>query len=74
MAANFDTPFGDKGIAQSNKQAVNDKGEKLYQDANGNQTTEAKSGDKANKPIPAHGWDSLTGSISMGFGSDKDSQ
>ena len=31
VAANFDTPLGDKGIAQSNKQAVNENGDPMYQ-------------------------------------------
>ncbi|MBN6711953.1 hypothetical protein JFL47_14210 [Haemophilus haemoglobinophilus] len=72
---NFETPLGDKGIAQSNKQAVNDKGEKLYTNSQGEQTTQAKGQDgKANKPILETGLDSLTGSVSAGFGSDKESQ
>ncbi|STO59563.1 adhesin [Canicola haemoglobinophilus] len=72
---NFEAPLGDKGIAQSNKQAVNDKGEKLYTNSQGEQTTQAKGQDgKANKPILETGLDSLTGSVSAGFGSDKESQ
>ena len=31
VVANFDTPLGDKGIAQSNKQAVNENGDPMYQ-------------------------------------------
>ncbi|STO55039.1 hemagglutinin/hemolysin-like protein [Canicola haemoglobinophilus] len=75
VAMNFETPLGDKGIAQSNKQAVNNKGEKLYTNSQGEQTTQAKGQDgKANKPILETGLDSLTGSVSAGFGSDKESQ
>ncbi|OOS02148.1 hypothetical protein B0186_00620 [Canicola haemoglobinophilus] len=75
VAMNFETPLGDKGIAQSNKQAVNDKGEKLYTNSQGEQTNQAKGQDgKANKPILETGLDSLTGSVSAGFGSDKESQ
>ncbi|MDY3124071.1 MAG: hemagglutinin repeat-containing protein [[Actinobacillus] rossii] len=75
-AMNFDTPLGnsENGIAQSNKQAVNDKGEKIYLDHNGKETLEAKTNGKANKAKPESGLDSLTGNISFGFGSDKDSQ
>ncbi|MDO9852191.1 hemagglutinin repeat-containing protein, partial [Glaesserella parasuis] len=75
-AVNFDTPLGnsENGIAQSNKQAVNDKGEKIYLDHNDKETLEAKTNGKANKAKPESGLDSLTGNISFGFGSDKDSQ
>ncbi|WP_273404147.1 hemagglutinin repeat-containing protein [Actinobacillus porcinus] len=76
VAVNFDTPLGnsENGIAQSNKQAVNDKGEKIYLGHNGKETLEAKTNGKANKAKPESGLDSLTGNISFGFGSDKDSQ
>ncbi|MDP0378008.1 hypothetical protein Q7X32_11540, partial [Glaesserella parasuis] len=48
-AVNFDTPLGnsENGIAQSNKQAVNDKGEKIYLDHNDKETLEAKTNGKA---------------------------
>ncbi|HDX0975787.1 AAA family ATPase [Avibacterium paragallinarum] len=35
IAMNFDTPFGEHGQAQNNKQAVNEQGEKLYIDSQG---------------------------------------
>ncbi|WP_386689708.1 hemagglutinin repeat-containing protein [Lonepinella sp. MS14437] len=74
VAMNFDTPLGDKGTPQSKKQAVNEKGEKLYQDANGNKTTEAETNGKKNEAVLAKGWDSLTGDMSFGVGMDKDNQ
>lgn len=67
-AANFDTQFGDKGIAQSQKQAVNENGEPLYQ-AEGIYNTHGY-GEK----VLAHGKESFIGDISIGIGSDKDSQ
>ncbi len=62
IAMNFETPLGDSktGQAQSQKQAVNKKGEKVY-DKNGN-------------PVFAEGLDSLTGNMSVGVGSVKESQ
>ncbi|WP_439327773.1 two-partner secretion domain-containing protein [Lonepinella sp. BR2357] len=74
VAMNFDTPFGSKGTPQSKKQAVNEKGEKLYTDASGKETTEAKTNGKKNDAVLAKGWDSLTGDISFGVGMDKDNQ
>lgn len=75
-AMNFDTPLGnsENGIAQSNKQAVNEKGEKIYLDSQGNETTEAKTGGQANQAKLATGLASLTGGINIGYGSDGDSQ
>lgn len=69
MAANFETPFGENGKAQSNKQATNEHGQPLYQGADGKPTTV-----KNDKPLPAHGWDSLEETHSVGYGSDKGSQ
>ena len=68
VAANFDTPLGDKGIAQSNKQAVNENGDPMYQ-AEGGYNTHGY-GEK----VLAHGKESLVGDLSIGVGSDKDSQ
>ncbi|WP_373781491.1 hemagglutinin repeat-containing protein, partial [Glaesserella sp.] len=75
-AMNFDTPLGNRenGIAQSNKQAVNEKGEKIYLDSQGNETTEAKTGGQANQAKLATGLASLTGGVNIGYGSDGDSQ
>ena len=75
VAMNFDTPLGEYGQAQSQKQAVNDKGEKLYIDSQGKQTTASRdSSGNANQAKLAEGLDSLTGGMSFGFGSDKESQ
>ncbi|WAM58662.1 hemagglutinin repeat-containing protein [Avibacterium paragallinarum] len=75
VAMNFDTPFGEHGQAQSNKQAVNEQGEKLYIDSQGNQTTASRdSSGKENKVKLAEGLDSLTGNLSVGFGYEKESQ
>ncbi|MFQ1049650.1 hypothetical protein ACIRXL_06115 [Avibacterium paragallinarum] len=72
---NFDTPLGEYGQAQSNKQAVNEQGEKLYIDSQGNQTTASRdSSGKENKAKLAEGLDSLTGNLSVGFGYDKETQ
>ncbi|WIM82664.1 hemagglutinin repeat-containing protein [Gallibacterium anatis] len=75
VAMNFDTPLGKYGQAQSNKQAVNEQGEKLYINSQGNPTTASRdSAGNANKPKLAEGLDSLTGDVSFGFGYDKESQ
>ncbi|MCW9733586.1 hemagglutinin repeat-containing protein [Avibacterium sp. 20-15] len=75
VAMNFDTPLGEYGQAQSNKQAVNEQGEKLYIDSQGNQTTASRdSSGKENKVKLAEGLDSLTGNLSAGFGYDKETQ
>ena len=42
VAANFDTPFGKEGQAQSSKQAVDDDGNPIYRNDRGELTTEAK--------------------------------
>ena len=69
VAANFDTPFGENGQAQSGVQAKNAEGQPLYRDANGKETTV-----KTDNPILAAGWDSVETTHSVGFGYDKDSQ
>ena len=75
VAMNFNTPLGKYGQAQSNKQAVNEQGEKLYINSQGNPTTASRdSAGNANKPKLAEGLDSLTGDVSFGFGYDKESQ
>ncbi|AZI13983.1 hypothetical protein [Avibacterium paragallinarum] len=75
VAMNFYTPLGEYGQAQSQKQAVNDKGEKLYIDSQGKQTTASRdSAGNTNQAKLAEGLDSLTGGMSFGFGSDKESQ
>ncbi|KGQ28555.1 hemagglutinin repeat-containing protein, partial [Gallibacterium anatis] len=75
VAMNFDTLLGKYGQAQSNKQAVNEQGEKLYINSQGNPTTASRdSAGNANKPKLAEGLDSLTGDVSFGFGYDKESQ
>ncbi|MEH8115918.1 filamentous hemagglutinin, partial [Gallibacterium anatis] len=75
VAMNFNTPLGKYGQAQSNKQAVNEQGEKLYINSQGNPTTASRdSAGNANKPKLAEGLDSLTGDVSFGFGSDSSSQ
>ncbi|WP_150540083.1 hypothetical protein [Actinobacillus vicugnae] len=64
IAMNFDTPLGNKesGIAQSHKQAENEKGEKIYE-AEGIQNTNG-----VGDPVLATGWDSLQTSLGFGLG------
>ncbi|STP02805.1 filamentous hemagglutinin outer membrane protein [Haemophilus parainfluenzae] len=69
VSANFETPFGKDGQAQSGVQAKNAEGQPLYRDANGKETTV-----KTDNPILAAGWDSVEITHSVGFGYDKDSQ
>jgi len=69
VSANFETPFGKDGQAQSGVQAKNAEGQPLYRDANGKETTV-----KTDNPILAAGWDSVETTHSVGFGYDKDSQ
>ncbi|MFP4733220.1 two-partner secretion domain-containing protein [Pasteurella multocida] len=68
VAANFETPFADKGIAQSKKQEVNERGEEIYV-AEGIENTNGFGEKKL-----ATGLDSLTHTFSVGIGQDKDSQ
>ena len=75
VAANFDTPFGKEGQAQSGKQAVDEDGNPIYRNDRGELTTEAKNAQgKDNAKQLATGWDSLETTHSVGFGYDKDSQ
>ena len=75
VAANFDTPFGKEGQAQSGKQAVDDDGNLIYRNDRGELTTEAKNAQgKDNAKQLATGWDSLDGNMSAGYGTDKSSQ
>ena len=69
VSANFETPFGKDGQAQSGVQAKNAEGQPLYRDANGKETIV-----KTDNPILAAGWDSVETTHSVGFGYDKDSQ
>ena len=75
VAANFDTPFGKEGQAQSGKQAVDDDGNLIYRNDRGELTTEAKNAKgKDNAKQLATGWDSLETSTGLGIGRDKESQ
>ena len=75
VAANFDTPFGKEGQAQSGKQAVDEDGNPIYRNDRGELTTEAKNAQgKDNAKQLATGWDSLETSIGLGVGRDKESQ
>ena len=75
VAANFDTPFGKEGQAQSSKQAVDDDGNPIYRNDRGELTTEAKNAQgKDNAKQLATGWDSLETSTGLGIGRDKESQ
>ena len=75
VAANFDTPFGKEGQAQSGKQAVDEDGNPIYRNDRGELTTETKNAQgKDNAKQLATGWDSLETTHSVGFGYDKDSQ
>ena len=75
VAANFDTPFGKEGQAQSSKQAVDEDGNPIYRNDRGELTTETKNAQgKDNAKQLATGWDSLETTHSVGFGYDKDSQ
>ena len=75
VAANFDTPFGKEGQAQSGKQAVDEDGNPIYRNDRGELTTEAKNAQgKDNAKQLATGWDSLETTHNVGFGYDKDSQ
>ena len=75
VAANFDTPFGKEGQAQSSKQAVDEDGNLIYRNDRGELTTEAKNAQgKDNAKQLATGWDSLETSTGLGIGRDKESQ
>ncbi len=53
---------------------MNEKGEKLYINQNGEETTKAETDGNANKAKLASGWASLQTGLNVGFGSDEDSQ
>ncbi|WP_239384669.1 VENN motif pre-toxin domain-containing protein [Mannheimia massilioguelmaensis] len=53
---------------------MNEKGEKLYINQNGEETTKAETDGNANKAKLASGWASLQTDLNVGFGSDEDSQ
>ena len=75
VVANFDTPLGKEGQAQSGKQAVDDDGNLIYRNDRGELTTEAKNTQgKDNAKQLATGWDSLETSTGFGIGRDKESQ
>ena len=75
MAANFDTPFGKEGQAQSSKQATDSKGNPVYLDKNGKETVSATDTEgNANRAKSATGLASLQSTLGLGYGSDKESQ
>ena len=75
VSANFETPFGENGAAQSTKQATDKDGNLLYTDKNGNTTVNSKGvdGQEYTKKL-AEGKESLQFSYGMGYGKDSDSQ
>ena len=75
VSANFETPFGENGAAQSTKQATDKDGNLLYTDKNGNTTVNSKgvNGQENTKKL-AEGKESLQFSYGMGYGKDSDSQ
>ena len=75
VSANFETPFGENGAAQSTKQATDKDGNLIYRNDRGELTTEAKNAQgKDNAKQLATGWDSLETSTGLGVGRDKESQ
>ena len=75
VAANFDTPFGKEGQAQSSKQATDSKGNPVYLDKNGKETVSATDTEgNANRAKSATGLASLQSTLGLGYGSDKESQ
>ena len=75
VSANFETPFGENGAAQSTKQATDKDGNLLYTDKNGNTTVNSKGVDgQENTRKLAEGKESLQFSYGMGYGKDSDSQ
>lgn len=65
-------PLGDKGQAQSNQQATNDKGQKIYIDSHGNETTEAGTQENPHTAKLATGMASLQVGSNIGYGSDSE--
>ena len=75
VAANFDTPFGKEGQAQSGKQATDSKGNPVYLDKNGKETVSATDTEgNANRAKSATGLASLQSTLGLGYGSDKEDQ
>ena len=75
VAANFDTPFGKEGQAQSSKQATDSKGNPVYLDKNGKETVSATDTEgNANRAKSATGLASLQSTLGLGYGSDKENQ
>ena len=75
VSANFETPFGENGAAQSTKQATDKDGNLLYTDKNGNTTVNSKGVDgQENTKKLAEGKESFQFSYGMGYGKDSDSQ
>ena len=75
VAANFDTPFGKDGQAQSGKQATDSKGNPVYLDKNGKETVSATDTEgNANRAKSATGLASLQSTLGLGYGSDKEDQ
>ena len=75
VSANFETPFGENGAAQSTKQATDKDGNLLYTDKNGNTTVNSKGVDgQENTKKLAEGKESLQFSYGMGYGKDSDNQ
>ena len=66
VSANFETPFGENGAAQSTKQATDKDGNLIYTDKNGNKTVNSKGVDgKENTKKLAEGKESLQFSYGM---------
>ena len=75
VAANFDTPLGKEGQAQSSKQATDSKGNPVYLDKNGKETVSATDTEgNANRAKSATGLASLQSTLGLGYGSDKENQ
>ena len=75
VAANFDTPLGKEGQAQSSKQATDSKGNPVYLDKNGKETVIATDTEgNANRVKSATGLASLQSTLGLGYGSDKENQ
>ncbi|OBX05898.1 hypothetical protein QV08_11580, partial [Gallibacterium salpingitidis] len=75
VAMNFATPLADKGQAQSDKQATNKKGEPLFIDKSGKETTASHTAaGEANQVKLATGRDSFTSKTTVGLGKDKEQQ
>ncbi|WP_065236907.1 hemagglutinin repeat-containing protein [Gallibacterium genomosp. 3] len=72
LAMNFATLLAESGEVQSNKQATNQQGQPLYIDPQGNETTASHNPEgQANQKKLTTGLRSLTGTTSIGLGSDQ---